>query len=107
MTRKVETVRYTTTDKNEKADFWLKFALNGMVVSLFCTLITLIYGRINVDNPSKVITILMFVSFAFSGIFSSLLLFFALKYSDDPDYSKYTVVEKDYLKDLERRVNKK
>lgn len=107
MTRKLEKARYTTSDKNEKADFGLKFALNGMVISLFCTLITLIYGRINVDNPSKVITILMFVSFAFSGIFSSLLLFLTLKYSDDPDYSKYTVVEKEYLKDLERRANKK
>ena len=76
MTRKLGKVRYTTSDKNEKADFGLKFALNGMVISLFCTLITLIYGRINVDNPSKVITILMFVSFAFLYLY-----FFAIRIS--------------------------
>lgn len=107
MTRKEEKELYTITGNEKKEESFIKWSLISLAVCLTITFGVLIYGKFAGENATHVINIITFILFIIVGVLGALLLFFSLKYSDDIDYSKYAIVEKEYLKELEKKVKNK
>jgi len=107
MDKKIEKAFMKDIAKEKRVEFWTKFSLFGVMCSLLLIVIFLVYVKDNLESVNNFYNILIFIMFVISGIFASVLLFLVLKYSDDEDYSKYVVVEKTYLKELEKNAKRK